>query len=183
MTQHLPCIGGLEAHILNTLPVLTLWEPWASLFVAGVKRHETRHWATKVRGPVAIHAAKRLDLAGAPTALCDWALGEGWQKTRPLGCVVAVANLKGCFAADHLAEGRPPLLLPVQECDYLAGNYDDGRFGFCLDNVRPLICPLPLKSRQTPFWTWRPPADLDARLLPAVDHFDVARRWEARHAA
>ena len=185
MTQHLPCIGGLEEHILRTVPVLTLWEPWASLIVAGFKRHETRHWSTKVRGRVAIHAAKRvvLDVAPELDELCNFALGAGWRRTRPLGCVLAVANLKGCFAADHLAEGRPPLLSAVQDCDHLAGNFDDGRFGFCLDDVRPLICPLPLTSRQTPLWSWRPPADLDKRLLPAVDHFAAARRWEVRHAA
>jgi hypothetical protein len=162
------------------LPVLTLWEPWASLIVAGFKRHETRHWATKVRGRIAIHAAKRLDLDGAPDDLCAFAFGPGWQRNRPLGCVVATANLTGCFSADHLAEGRLPLLLPVQESDFLSGDYSDGRFGFTLDDVRPLREPLPLLSRQTPFWHWTPPADLDARLLPPVDHFDAARRWEAR---
>lgn len=185
MTQHLPGLAGVEAHLLNTLPVLTLWEPWASLIVAGFKRHETRHWSTKVRGPVAIHAAKKLvsDVDPRLAALCDFALGEGWRRNRPLGCVVAVANLKGCFASDHLAEGRPPLLPAIQDSDFLAGDFSDGRFGFALDNVRPLICPLPLKSRQSPFWAWRAPADLEARLLPVVDHFAAARRWEARHEA
>lgn len=166
--------------LVQPLPVLSLWEPWASLIVAGFKRHETRHWSTKVRGRIAIHATQRVDRDGAPDELCDFALGDGWAKTRPTGCVVAVANLTGCFAADHLAEGRPPLLQPIQDCDFLSGNYDDGRFGFRLDEVRPLRDPLPLKSRQTPFWAWTPPADLETRLLPPVDHFAASGRWEAR---
>lgn len=164
------------------IPILSLWEPWASLIVAGFKRHETRHWPTKVRGRIAIHATQRVErVDGQLAELCEFAFDAGWQKTRPAGCVVAIANLTGCYAADHLAEGRPPLLPPIFECDYLAGNYADGRFGFRLEDVRALAQPLPLKSRQTPFWLWTPPADLEARLLPPVDHFAAARRWEDRH--
>lgn len=161
------------------IPCLSLWEPWASLIVAGVKRHETRHWPTRVRGRVAIHAAKKIDVAGAPEKLCEFALGAGWAKTRPVGCVVAVATLSGCYRSDHLAEGREPLLSPVEHCDLLAGNYDDGRYGFRLDDVRPLRDPLPLIGRQG-FFSWMPPADLDARLQPPIDHLAAAQRWMAR---
>ncbi len=38
---------------------LSLHQPWASLIAEGVKTIETRSWATKYRGPLAIHAAKR----------------------------------------------------------------------------------------------------------------------------
>lgn len=38
--------------------VISLWEPWATLVILGIKRWETRGWETKVRGPVLIHAAK-----------------------------------------------------------------------------------------------------------------------------
>lgn len=44
-----------------TIKALSIWQPWASLVAAGVKRHETRHRATSYRGPVAIHAAKTID--------------------------------------------------------------------------------------------------------------------------
>lgn len=40
---------------------LSLWQPWASLLVHGHKRVETRGWPTSFRGPLLIHAAKRLD--------------------------------------------------------------------------------------------------------------------------
>lgn len=175
--------GGLFAP--RPLPVLTLWEPWGSLIPAGFKRHETRHWATKVRGLVAIHSAQRCERDVGPDldALCRFAFGDDWARTRPSGCVIAIANLTACVPTDLLVEGRPPLLLPVQECDFLAGNYEDGRFGFRLEDVRALKDPLPLKSRQTPFWQWVPPEDLAARLLPPVDHFDAARRWEMHRAA
>ena len=174
--------------MIQALPVLTLWEPWGSLIAAGFKRHETRHWATRVRGPVAIHAAaRRVDAELEPDLeeLCAFALGGGWRRNRPLGCVVAVADLTDCLSAYMLTletcMADPPAD-HLRRCDELAGNYADGRYGFRLDNVRPLDEPLPLKSRQSPFWSWRPPADLASRLLPPVDHFAAAARWEARHA-
>lgn len=42
------------------MKTLTLWQPWATLVALLVKLVETRSWATSYRGPVAIHAAKRL---------------------------------------------------------------------------------------------------------------------------
>lgn len=39
---------------------ITVHQPWASLVAANVKTIETRSWSTKYRGPLAIHAAKRL---------------------------------------------------------------------------------------------------------------------------
>jgi hypothetical protein len=56
----------------TTIKAISLWQPWASLMALGLKRHETRHWPTAYRGPIAIHAAKTLDLAGAPDGLSDW---------------------------------------------------------------------------------------------------------------
>ena len=50
------------------MKALSLWQPWASLIAAGVKRFETRHWETRHRGPIAIHAAKRLEAVGIPDA-------------------------------------------------------------------------------------------------------------------
>lgn len=41
------------------IKALTVWQPWASLIAHGVKVFETRSWATKWRGPLAIHAAGR----------------------------------------------------------------------------------------------------------------------------
>lgn len=38
---------------------LTMWQPWASLLVRGVKRVETRGWDTRHRGWLLVHAAQR----------------------------------------------------------------------------------------------------------------------------
>ena len=39
---------------------ISLWQPWASLLVLGTKTMETRNWSTNYRGPLLIHAAKRM---------------------------------------------------------------------------------------------------------------------------
>lgn len=42
------------------MKALTVTEPWATLIAIGAKRIETRSWPTDYRGPVAIHASKKL---------------------------------------------------------------------------------------------------------------------------
>lgn len=49
------------------MKAITLWQPWASLVAIGAKTIETRSWATKYRGPLAIHAAARLTAIGYRT--------------------------------------------------------------------------------------------------------------------
>ena len=161
---------------VTPIPCLSLWEPWASLIVAGVKRHETRHWATRLRGRVATHAAKRVEVDVDPELdrLCRFALGEGWRSTQTVGCVVAVADLTACHRTEDLGRETPAQAYS----DWIAGNFEPGRFAFALDQVRPLIDPLPIKGRQG-FFHWRPPADLEARLGPVVDHWAAARRFGA----
>jgi len=39
---------------------ISLWEPWAAAMALGWKKNETRHWATSYRGPLLIHAAKKI---------------------------------------------------------------------------------------------------------------------------
>lgn len=144
-----------------TIRALSLWQPWASLVACGVKRHETRHWMTNHRGPIAIHAAKTLDRAGAPEALCQAALGMDWMDQCPLGAVVAVADLTACAPTEALFN--------LTRADQASGNYTDGRFGWRLDNVRPLLEPIPLAGRQGLF-SWARPDDLESLLDHPVDH-------------
>jgi len=41
------------------LKAITILQPWASLIACGAKQIETRSWATKYRGQLAIHAGKQ----------------------------------------------------------------------------------------------------------------------------
>jgi activating signal cointegrator 1 len=143
-----------------TIKALSLWQPWASLMAAGVKRHETRGWSTPYRGPLAIHAAKTLDEAGAPEDLCIAVFGRHWRAAMPLGAVVAIGDLRGCLPAAEVAPR-------TTRADREAGNFTPGRWAWRIDDVRPLAEPIALAGRQALF-NWTPPAAL---LLPAaVDH-------------
>ena len=45
------------------MKTLTLLQPWATLVALEAKRIETRSWYTTYRGPLAIHAARRMSKA------------------------------------------------------------------------------------------------------------------------
>ena len=151
----------------TTIKALTLWQPWASLFAAGVKRHETRDWATPYRGPIAIHAGLTLDGVGAPEALCKAALGAHWRGVVPVGMVLAVGDLTACVDARRLAPS-------LTEADRAAGNFTEGRFAWRIDNLRPLHRPIPVAGRQG-LWNWEPPEGLGALLRPPLNHAAQAR--------
>jgi hypothetical protein len=82
-------------------------QPWAALLAAGVKTFEIRSWATKYRGPVLIHAAKRPDRVTTPDV-------ERWSGVT--GGILAEAHLIGCrpynnpegFAADRARHLNDP---------------------------------------------------------------------------
>lgn len=73
---------------------ISVKQPWAALIVAGRKTVEIRRWATRVRGPVLIHAAKVDD--DRPEAW-QWvdspAVADLCQMT---GGLLGIANLRGC---------------------------------------------------------------------------------------
>lgn len=106
---------------MGDLRCITLHQPYAGLAAHGIKRFETRSWATSWRGPVAIHAGKTdvgmvgpygRGMYGDADALWklpnDGFLGERLHDPRryedvfevigsaPLGAVVAVADLTDC---------------------------------------------------------------------------------------
>lgn len=84
------------------MKALTIWQPWASLIACGAKKYETRPWATKYRGPIAIHAAKQLDPNVFQFLLCKQATMEQLIKhgitpqnidELPRGAIIATAEL------------------------------------------------------------------------------------------
>lgn len=80
------------------MKAISLWQPWASLWIAGVKVCETRHWATSHRGTLLVHAAKKLciDLEPELIEICSQAFGVNWAKTLPRGALLGVGQLTGC---------------------------------------------------------------------------------------
>lgn len=105
------------------MKAISLWQPWASAIAMGLKRIETRNWATRHRGPLAIHAAKRWD-----TKQQDFADTMGMPEL-PFGKVVAIVNLLGVFDLDILG-------MMVSENERIWGDYSPGRFGWFFTDIR-----------------------------------------------
>jgi hypothetical protein len=125
---------------------------------------------------VALHAAKKVDRTTAPDRLCEYAFGQDWWKTMERGAVVGVAILTGCYRTeDLLAQG-------LRDADHRSGNFGPNRFGFRMEEVRPLLHPLPVIGRQG-WFEWVAPADLEERLGPPVDQNAACAAWEAHLAA
>lgn len=147
---------------------LTISQPWASLIALGHKTLETRGWATKYRGPVAIHAGKGLPYSfatGQPLRIGQrFTLGPfeverdkaglllrgeslSWPYRLPQGAVVATAYL----AAVEPTKSDWPL---SPERDY--GDHSEGRYAWLLTDVEPIRQPALGVRGALGLWTWRP---------------------------
>lgn len=157
----------------DILRAITLWQPWASLWALQLKRFETRSWETRYRGQIAIHAAKKLfntdcyldrelypfaDALGLPDIY-------SFDKL-PYGCVVATAELVGCYPmigrisvegkavyAQYRKDGH---IEEVTGKELLFGDWTPGRFAWEIKNVKLLPEPVPMKGAQG-LWTVRDP--------------------------
>lgn len=135
------------------MKVLTIRQPWASAILGGGKDVENRTWRTSYRGPLAIHAASRLDDGvlhrdTRTEARAYWSSAGFDVDTLTLGAIVGVVDVIGC--------------VPAQECDSDWANCWEGGPSFCwlLDDPRALVEPIPAKGRLG-LWEW---PELDAIL-------------------
>ncbi|MCR8633468.1 ASCH domain-containing protein [Paenibacillus radicis (ex Xue et al. 2023)] len=145
------------------MKALTIHQPWATLIALGEKRFETRSWATKYRGPLAIHAGKKVDKEICRQEPFKTILEKHGYTADNLstGVVVAVANLSEWYEVhiDHtgdavLISGNVPAVWVGKDSnEFNFGWYDDGRFAWGLTNVR--ILPFPTLARgQQGLWNW-----------------------------
>ena len=100
------------------MKALSIMQPWAWLIATGHKDIENRSWRTDYRGPVLIHAGKRMDPDFADAQ--DW----GWPDIeRPcdfdMGGIVGEAEIVGCITASP-------------------SRWFCGPYGFLIRNARPL---------------------------------------------
>lgn len=125
------------------MKALSLWQPWASLIADGRKKIETRYWQLLYRGPLAIHAAKKVDKEA-----CEY-FGYDTDKI-PSGAVVCIVNVDGCVRFPH------PLAPPDEY-----GDFGEGRFGFLLTLIEKFETPKPARGFQS-IWEW------DENIVPAT---------------
>lgn len=130
---------------------ISLWQPWASLLMSGVKLHETRTWSPPIKllgERIIIHSAKRpilfqklsdelievirgLDLSppGLPLARDVW----------PLGKALGTAELISFDRTERITPGHT---------DHAAGDWTPGRYAWLFDNRTPFSEPRPMRGQQ-----------------------------------
>lgn len=172
------------------VPVLSLWQPWASFVVwshfaledmedvplgerIAQKNYETRSWHTNYRGPVVIHAAARWNrqtaLLCAEEPFCSMI-----ERNMPWGCRGFLqewnANelLRGALpfgaliGTAYLKDCQPTeeLIGSISKAEEAFGLWTPGRYAFRLSNPVRFKNPIPYVGRQGWF-------SVDKVMLPA----------------
>lgn len=122
------------------MKALTLWQPWASAIALGHKKHETRSWSTRYRGPLLIHAALTMPADAQEFAARERVAGRS-PAICPRGVFVALATLVDVLPAEDVA-------VETDAVDWMLGNFEQGRFAWRLKDVRALSEPLPARGHQ-----------------------------------
>ncbi|WP_438350915.1 ASCH domain-containing protein [Paenibacillus sp. FA6] len=154
------------------MKAITIIQPWATLIALGEKKFETRSWATKHRGPLAIHAGKKVDKDAWMNEVIYMTLRKHGILTindLPTGAILATCNLSGCYMVERKAseqEDRIPVWLKSTTAEgitlgwagkfpdeYYFGDYSDGRYAWKLADVKPLEDPISVKGQQG-LWNW-----------------------------
>lgn len=135
---------------------LSLWQPWATLWLSGPKIHETRPKPFNYTGWLAVHAAKRKPDKDLPPGLVGILLanGEGlnWRWRLPLGKLIGAIYIENCASTD--------IITPASPEDFACGNWQPGRYAIrrsVTDTIK-LDTPRDLIGRQGRFYL---PDDLD----------------------
>lgn len=149
--------------------IITLHQPWASLVALGLKQYETRSWATKYRGKLAIHAGKKvctlddlfaqglisrsLNVSTEEQTQVESALELYLKKGFLYGQILTVVDLVNCWRMiDYIdrIETIPESVLidTVTPLEQTVGNWKHGRFAWRLENNQPLSEPIPFKGGQ-----------------------------------
>lgn len=163
------------------MKAITILQPWAGLVPLGLKSIETRSWATKYRGPLAIHAGLK------PFDTRSYFDRELYRFSNALqlpnifsfdqlsyGAVIGIAELVACYKIISVGEGflcpkgHKSILLysednkvngshyfgkTVTEDEIAFGDYTPGRFAWILASARP-IEPIPARGMQR-LWEWK----------------------------
>lgn len=146
------------------MKVISIIQPWATLIAVGEKKFETRSWATKHRGPLAIHAGKKIykDLCEQEPFKSVLAKHGYTADNLPTGVVVAICNLEECWSISRCLRGYVVLEKngnedrmedPIGKNEEAFGWYEDGRIAWQLKDVKQLETPIPAKGQQR-IWNW-----------------------------
>lgn len=131
------------------MKAISLWQPHASLWCSPTKIHETRHWPTEYRGPLVVHAAKKIgDFSREVRRIMARDFGNRWTLDLPRGELVGIVELVDCVRTEDVFptfwfEGDP-----AAPDDYWCGDFSPGRFAWKRAEFRLFSKPIPYIGRQ-----------------------------------
>jgi len=127
---------------------ISLWQPWASLWLSPAKIHETRSWPTKHRGWTLVHAAKRSpdDFQGQDELdeVCKRVLGAD-APLGPRGALIGMVNIVDCQRTEAILNGYQ------EPDDFVCGDYRPGRYGWRRSDYVIFKKPIPYRGMQMLF--------------------------------
>lgn len=128
------------------MKAISLWQPWASLWLSDRKVHETRHWQLAVPAGglwLAVHAAKRFEknIEADLREILDDEFGGHWAMDLPTGAIIGRVFITGCHPTQTIRDA-------LSGDDLICGNFADGRFGWRRSGFEKLATPVPWKCLQ-----------------------------------
>lgn len=139
---------------------VTIRQPWATLIAVGEKRFETRSWATKHRGHIAIHAGKVIDNKACQHPEIKAMLAKHGYFTPsdlPIGAVIATGIVTDCWQAftqeDKIILESAGRIKHITAFEEIVGNYTEGRYAWELDQMKLLQEPISAKGYLS-LWNW-----------------------------
>lgn len=149
------------------MKVLTLWEPWATLYAHGIKKIETRPGPTKYRDTYLIHAAKKWTKQQEKICIKEpffsalqninalvLLSGKYYSFNFNLGHIIGAVDIKLCaiigeFFGDtniSMTDWNDETVIKEPELSF--GDYTPGRYAWLGKNHRVLENPIPYKGQQ-----------------------------------
>lgn len=156
--------GLMRTWRAEEIRALSLRQPHASLVALGEKRIETRSFARKYIGPIAVASSASWKPEPKRRAFKDPDFIAAWRRHRdvvesvddlPLGMIVAVARIVAYRPSESIVamdrdckrKSRPALDgVTFGTSEMAFGDYRRGRFGWVLADVHRLVVPVPCKG-------------------------------------
>jgi activating signal cointegrator 1 len=136
-----------EPSFPSLLPIISLWQPYASLVFERIKRHETRGKAPPLKyvgGFIGIHATATFPplktISEELHELCMDVWGCSYNFTLPQGVILGTVKLSGGLRTEECQ--------PANNDDRVCGDWRPGRFAWPLSEVSKLATPIAAKGKQ-----------------------------------
>lgn len=120
----------------DTMKVLTIKQPWASLIINSYKKYEFRSWKTNYRGKILIHAGKALE-KDMLNRFKDYNLDID------LGYIIGEAYLEDCILVTKKFQDK---LRKIDSVVYARSNHEE-MYAWKLTNIKKYKDKIPINGK------------------------------------